>query len=267
MKLESALKHFNPRGTHVTDTSKCTSSERITGADVMAAMGCTNKQARFGLAAFLGKAGISKTDGQLAVQALARHALDVAPKSVRKAAGDKFGWCMQVLAQYAFAEYSRSAESSVPCQPCSGRGVISQYESVIKHPGIFNSQGMEIVPPKIKQEIVQRTCITCKGKGRLYARCRCGGKGEVIDRKATSERGTVVMKHCERCCGNGFSRIPSTAAYNVILKHVPDLHARTWTRSWKPLLGALVALCQGEELKADLIFKKVTDLRNDTDKI
>jgi hypothetical protein len=46
----------------------------------------TSSRARFGLAAFFGKAGISKTDEQLAVQALARYAMDVA-KNVRKAAG------------------------------------------------------------------------------------------------------------------------------------------------------------------------------------
>jgi hypothetical protein len=62
----------------------------------MAAIGTTSSRARFGLAAFFGKAGISKTDEQLAVQALARYAMDVAPKNVRKAAGGQFGWCMQM---------------------------------------------------------------------------------------------------------------------------------------------------------------------------
>ncbi len=41
----------------------------------MAAIGTTSSRARFGLAAFLGKAGISKTDEQLAIQALAQFAI------------------------------------------------------------------------------------------------------------------------------------------------------------------------------------------------
>ncbi len=49
-------------------------------------------------AAFFGKTGIGKTDAQMAVQALARHAMDTAPKNVRKTAGGG-GWCMLVLAQ------------------------------------------------------------------------------------------------------------------------------------------------------------------------
>jgi hypothetical protein len=111
--------------------------------------------------------------------------MESAPKNVRKAAAGEFGWCMLVLAQFAFAEYSRSAETSVTCHSCSGSGLTSQYEDVIKHPGVFNSDGMEIVPPKIKHELVKRKCAACNGKGELLARCRCGGKGEVLDRKAT----------------------------------------------------------------------------------
>lgn len=112
MKLEASLKHFNPQGMHISDDVKGTSPDRITGTDVMAAIGTTSSRARFGLSAFFGKAGISKTDAQLAVQALARHAMETAPKNVRKAAGCEFGWCMQVLAQFAFAEYSRSAATT-----------------------------------------------------------------------------------------------------------------------------------------------------------
>ncbi|EDA0855028.1 antitermination protein, partial [Salmonella enterica] len=92
MKLESALRHFSPHGMHISDSVKGTSPDRLTGTDVMAAIGTTSSRARFGLAAFFGKAGISKTDEQLAVQALARHAMDTAPKNVRKAAGGEFGW-------------------------------------------------------------------------------------------------------------------------------------------------------------------------------
>lgn len=267
MKLESALKHFSPQGMHISDSVKGTSPDRLTGTDVMAALGTTSSRARFGLAAFFGKAGISKTDEQLAVQALTRHAMEAAPKNVRKAAGGEFGWCMHLLAQFAFAEYARSAATSVTCRSCGGTGLTSRYEDVIKHPGIIDADGVEVVAPKIKHEQVKHTCAACGGKGVIHARCRCGGKGEVLDRVATEEKGTPVFKTCERCSGNGFSSVPSTAAHKAILKRVPDLHVRTWTRNWKPFLEALVDVCNREEEKAGREFQFATKDCEDVNKI
>jgi hypothetical protein len=87
MKLGSIVKTFSPQGMHISDDVKSTSPNRLNGTDIMTGIGVTSSRARFGLAAFFGKAGISKTDEQMAVQALARYALDSAPKNVRKAAG------------------------------------------------------------------------------------------------------------------------------------------------------------------------------------
>lgn len=258
MKLEASLKHFSPQGMHISDDVKGTSPDRLTGTDVMAAIGTTSSRARFGLAAFFGKTGISKSDEQLAVQALARHAMESAPRNVRKAAAGEFGWCMLVLAQFAFAEYSRSAETCVTCHSCSGSGLTSQYEDVIKHPGVFNSDGMEIVPPKIKHELVKRKCAACNGRGELLARCRCGGKGEVLDRKATSERGAPVFKTCERCSGNGFSAISSATVHRAILKRLPDLHQSSWSRNWKPFYEMLVDTLRQGERRAAVEFEKAT---------
>lgn len=258
MKLEASLKHFSPQGMHISDDVKGTSPDRLTGTDVMAAIGTTSSRARFGLAAFFGKAGISKTDEQLAVQALARHAMESAPRNVRKAAAGEFGWCMLVLAQFAFAEYSRSAETNVTCHSCSGSGLTSQYEDVIKHPGVFNSDGMEIVPPKIRHELVKRRCAACNGKGELLARCRCGGKGEVLDRKATSERGAPVFKTCERCSGNGYSVVSSATVHRAILKRLPDLHQSSWSRNWKPFYEMLIDVLHKEESRASSEFEKAT---------
>ncbi|ECQ1026828.1 antitermination protein [Salmonella enterica subsp. diarizonae] len=258
MKLEASLKHFSPQGMHISDDVKGTSPDRLTGTDVMAAIGTTSSRARFGLAAFFGKAGISKTDEQQAVQALARHAMDTAPKNVRKAAGGEFGWCMLVLAQFAFAEYSRSAATSVTCHTCKGSGLTSQYEDVIKHPGVFNSDGMEIVPPKIKHELVRRACVACNGKGELLARCRCGGKGEVLDRIATKERGVPVFKTCERCGGEGYSRVSSATVHRAILQRLPDLHQSSWSRNWKPFYEMLVDVLYKGECQAASEFEKAT---------
>lgn len=258
MKLESALKHFSPQGMHISDSVKETSPDRLTGTDIMVAIGTTSSRARFGLAAFFGKAGISKTDEQLAVQALARHAMDTAPKNVRKAAGGEFGWCMLVLAQFAFAEYSRSAATSAACLSCNGAGFIEGYENVVKYPGIFSSDGVEIVPPKIKHEMVKRICVECNGKGILKARCRCGGRGEVLDRQKTKECGVPVYRVCERCSGKGFADVPSAAVHRAVLKHLPDLHQSSWSRNWKPFYERLVDICWWAEKMADNEFQQVT---------
>ena len=258
MKLEAALKNFSPQGMHISDSVKGTSPDRVTGTDVMTAIGITSNRARFGLAAFFGKAGISKTDEQLAAQALAQFAIKNAPKNVRKAAGDALGACMLTLAQFAFAEYSRSAASSSICATCNGTGFISGYEDVIKYPGIFDADGVVLVEPKIKNELVKHVCTACGGKGIIPARCRCGGKGEVLDRVATKERGAPVFKTCERCSGNGFSTISSATVHRAILKRLPDLHQSSWSRNWKPFYERLVDILHEGEQKAAVEFGKAT---------
>ncbi|MNE55644.1 Antitermination protein [compost metagenome] len=170
---------------------------------------------------------------------------------------------MLMLAQFAFADYARSAATSVTCHSCNGIGFTSQNEDVIKHPGIFDEDGAEVVAPKIKNELVKRVCGTCEGKKVILARCRCGGKGEVLDRKATKDRGAPVFKTCERCSGNGFSSVPSTAAYKAITTRIDDLHVRTWTRNWKPFLESLVSICHKEEQKADSAFQNATSFSDD----
>jgi hypothetical protein len=44
------------------------------------------------------------------------------------------------------------------------------------------------------------------------------GSGSQSDQRA----GAPVYKTCERCSGNGFSTMPSTAAYKAILTLIPD---------------------------------------------
>ncbi|EMM3426405.1 antitermination protein [Klebsiella aerogenes] len=270
MKLEASLKHFSPQGMNISDDVKGTSPDRITGTDVMAAIGATSSRARFGLAAFFGKAGISKTDEQLAVQALARHAMDTAPKNVRKAAGAELGHCCLVLAQFAFAEYSRSAATTGACRVCNGTGKMqtTTTERKVTYPGgkaPYWAKRSRAVRPSDWEKWTEVTAITsvkceaCDGKGKINARCRCGGSGEVLDRKATKEQGAPVFKACERCSGNGFTSVPSTAAHKAILAFVPDLHVRTWTRNWKPFLEALEGICRQGEAQADKEFQRATE--------
>lgn len=267
MKLESALKYFNPQGMHLTDEPKGTSTEKLTSSDIIAALGMTTSRARFGVAAWLGKLEISKKDREQVIQALARYAIDTAPAKVRKAAGDQLGRCMLLLAQFAWAEYSRSAATHAGCQRCSGSGLIETQESVVIHPGIYKENGEEVVAATMRQERVRRTCTVCNGKGQVTARCRCGGRGEVLDRKATQEQGIPIFKLCERCKGRGYSTVPSTTVHKAVLKYLPDLHLRTWSRNWKPHYESLIEKCFVEEQQADQHFREATAISGDVDNI
>lgn len=258
MKLESSLKQFSPQGLAISDSSKSTSPDRITGADIGAALGVTAAKAQFGLWVFLGKNGISAGDEKKAVQELSRIALERTPKNVRKAAGGQIGKCVLILARFAFTEYSRSAASTAECQACDGKGMIEAWEDVIRYPGYIGADGEEKAAPRTEKQLVQKQCSHCDGKGTISARCRCKGTGKVLDRKATIEQGEPVVKECERCTGKGFSGTPSTNVHKAILSVVPDLHIRTWTRNWKPFYDALVKECYIAEGKAETEFSKVT---------
>ncbi|WP_312384213.1 antitermination protein [Atlantibacter subterraneus] len=269
MKLEAALKHFSPQGMLISDSVKSTDPDRMTGTDLMFALGTTSNRAPFGLAAYLGKAGVSQEDAQQATQALARHAMDTAPALVRKAAGAQFGNCMLVLAQFAFAEYSRSAATTGKCTVCNGSGkgtaVITTRKVTFPwgKPPYWASKSRAVRPSDWEHwqevtETVSAPCEACKGKGNISARCRCKGTGRVLDRKATKEQGVPVTKDCERCGKRGFTQVSSATVHRAILHLVPGLHQSTWSRNWKPLYEKLVDECNRQERRAGEEFSKIT---------
>ena len=57
---------------------------------------------------------------------------------------------MLTLAQFAFADYSRSAATSVTCHSCSGTGFISGNEDVVKHHGISTMTVPKWWPRRLK---------------------------------------------------------------------------------------------------------------------
>lgn len=93
---------------------------------------------------------------------------------------------------------------------------------------------------------------------RINARCRCGGSGQVLDRKATKEQGAPVYKTCERCSGNGFTSVKSANAHRAIQMYIPDLHQSSWSRNWKPFYEGLVDMLHKGERQAAAEFEKAT---------
>ncbi|MCG5290836.1 antitermination protein [Providencia rettgeri] len=257
MKLENALKNFHPKSPTFSDSASCTSPDRITGTDIMAAMGMTESQAKFGMMAFLAKNDISEEDKYSTVEALTQYAKKITPKLVAKAAGKKLGYCLIVLARMAFEDYARSAGSVFPCSACSGKGLIYKRKDVVKHPGITRLDGTVVIEPWIENEKVEELCISCNGKGQIAHRCRCKGRGKVLDEAQTELQGAPVYKDCLRCAGKGFSRVPSSVAYNAIRHLVPDLNERTWRRNWKPFYEKLTSKCFIEENTTEQLFRKI----------
>ncbi|MEF9676041.1 antitermination protein [Pectobacterium aroidearum] len=259
MRIESALKYFSPKSQQITDTSRNTSSDALTGTDMMGAIGLCQSKAGFGVSALLGRAGISEEDKERAIAELTQYAKRTAPKLVTKAAGGRLGRCMVILAGLAFEEYSRSASTSSKCPHCKGKGLIRSSCEVVKYPGYVGTDGEEKIPQRTAIETVTEKCKHCNGKGVRLARCRCNGTGQIRDMDESKRQGAPVYKGCERCSGRGYRRQPGSAAYRAISALLPDLQERTWNRNWKPFFEKLVAKCGIEESRADIAFKKMIE--------
>ena len=176
---------------------------------------------------------------------------------------------MLMLAQFAFAEYSRSAATSVTCHSCNGTGRTTreQVTRKVSYPWgkapYWANRSRAVRPSDWEHwtevtEVVPAVCDSCGGKGTISARCRCSGKGEVLDRLAPKDRGAPVFKTCERCSGEGYSRVSSATVHRAILKRLPDLHQSSWSRNWKPFYEMLVDALHKGERQASSEFEKAT---------
>lgn len=258
MKLESALKHFHPKSPTFSDASTSTAPDRMKGMDTAAALGMAESQAKFGMTAFFAKNNVSEEDKFSTVEELTRYARRTVPKLIAKAAGNKLGQCLVILSKMAFENYARSAASTCQCSECEGKGITCRVKAVVKHPGITNIDGVVIVEPNIKDELVDELCQACNGKGVLSNRCRCKGRGLVLDEKETALQGIPVHKICPRCSGRGYSKVPSSVAYTAVKALVPALTQSSWSRNWKPFYQKLVEKCYTEEKWAEAVFNEVT---------
>lgn len=259
MKLESALKQFYPKSPTFSDSSCSTSPDRLKGMDTAGALGMTEQRAKFGMSAFFAKNDVSEKDKFSTVEQLTQYALKVTPRLVAKSAGNKLGYCLVILAKMAFEDYARSASSVCECSACAGKGLIYSRKDVVKYQGKTSIDGTTIIEPWTEKENVGELCETCNGKGKLTYRCRCKGRGKVLDEEQTELQGGVpVFKDCPRCAGRGYKRMPSSVAYQSIKHIVPELTQPTWSRNWKPFYEKLISKCFLEESGAEVAFNKIT---------
>lgn len=275
MNLENAVKYHFAKSSQINDTPRSTSSETLTGTDVMAAMGLTQNRAAMGYSAFLGKMGVSKHDSERAITLLTEHALKNCDKvaALRKLESDIKPAVMQILAIYAYADYSRSAASTRECDCCSGAGFIDAEVFTMKTSTPVaaleimkksREWGLKVIPSEYekRREVrdVQRVlCHKCKGKGAISNACQCNGKGVVVDKDKTLLQGGVpAYKTCSRCNGRGYSRLLPETVRHAICENIIDVPETTWRRAYKDFYEGLVSELIQQEEYANLMLSKAT---------
>ncbi|HHL2824752.1 TPA: antitermination protein [Citrobacter murliniae] len=253
MNLESTVKYHFAKSTQISDSPRATASDSLTGTDIMAAMGMTQERAAMGYSAFLGKMGISINDREKAIDLLAQYALNRCNKvaALRKIDPDIKPQIMQVLATFAFADYSRNAGTTRKCDCCNGNKFIEAEVATMKYIGRPFLQE--------RREKVKVLCTKCRGRGELSCACPdCKGRGKAIDQKLTAKQGVPVIGDCKRCGGAGYSRLPSTAAYEAICLITDAISLDTWKKSVKSFYDELIIKFDIEEAWADIQLKRVT---------
>ncbi|EGD9103379.1 antitermination protein [Escherichia coli] len=253
MNLENTVKYHFAKSTMISDSPRATASDSLTGTDIMAAIGMTQSRAALGFSAFLGKMDISDYDRERAIDLLTKYAIEHCDKvaALRKLESDVKPKVMQVLATFAFADYSRSAASTRTCDCCHGNKFVEAEVMTMKHIG----------QPHLseKREMVKVLCHKCKGKGALTNACQCNGKGTVLDKEKTIlQRGVPAYKTCTRCNGRGYARLLPDSVRKYICVTVMDIPETTWRRSYKDFFESLVGECIKQEEYANQMLNKVT---------
>ena len=253
MNLENTVKYHFAKSTMISDAPRATASDSLTGTDIMAAIGMTQSRAALGFSAFLGKMDISDYDRERAIDLLTKYAIEHCDKvaALRKLESDVKPKVMQVLATFAFADYSRSAASTRTCDCCHGNKFVEAEVMTMKHIG----------QPLLseKREMVKVLCHKCKGKGALTNACQCNGKGTVLDKEKTIlQRGVPAYKTCTRCNGRGYARLLPDSVRKYICVTVMDIPETTWRRSYKDFFESLVGECIKQEEYANQMLNKVT---------
>lgn len=159
MNLENTVKYHFAKSTMISDAPRATASESLTGTDIMAAIGMTQSRAALGFSAFLGKMDISDYDRERAIDLLTKYAIEHCDKVValRKLESDVKPKVMQVLATFAFADYSRSAASTRTCDCCHGNKFVEAEVMTMKHIG----------RPRLGEKEKRLRCFATNAKGRV----------------------------------------------------------------------------------------------------
>lgn len=275
MRLESIPRYFSPKSPMLNDSTPATASGSLTISDVMGALGMCQAQAEFGLAAFLGKVGISETDKVKAVVLLAKHGMAHCDKvaAIRKLPGEVKARVILTLSVFAYMDYCRSAASVVSCDACDDGFIDAEVftnkvhtpfpaKEIVKASlqwGVKDFRPSEYEVHRELRERVRVLCPKCNGKRVIKTACNdCRGRCVVVDKAESERQGVPVKKPCKRCSGRGYERLPASKAYRAIQEYIPDLPESSWRCLYKPFYEQLITECEKQESIAGEQLSKVT---------
>lgn len=274
MRLESIPKYFSPKSPMLNDSTPATASDSLTISDVMGALGMCQAQAEFGLAAFLGKIGISETDKVKAIVLLAKHGMAHCDKvaAIRKLPGEVKARVVLTLAVFAYMDYCRSAASEVSCDACNDGFIDAEVftnkvhtpfpaKEIVKASRQWGVKGFRPSEYEVHRELresVRVLCPKCNGKRLIKTACNdCRGRCVVVDKAESERQGVPVKKPCKRCSGRGYERLPASKAYRAIQEYIPDLPESSWRCLYKPFYEQLITECEKQESIAGEQLSKV----------
>lgn len=264
MRLADLPKYFSPKSPVFSDSPAATATDSFSITDVMASLGLATAKARMGIELFLAKHGINQPDE--AVESLYQYALTQVHKYsvIQKLDEDVRSSVLQILANYAFQDYARSAASKKPCPDCDDGFIeaevfTTKYATKASH---FVSQSplsplREVSSMREVREVTKVTCPACKGKAVISHSCRCNGRGEVLDKVESERQGVPVYKTCQKCSGRGYSRLKFTDVLEQ-LNTVVVIPKTSGYDNIKPVFEHLVEECFKEEAHAEVILQFVT---------
>lgn len=281
MNIEQSIKFFAPKSPQLSDSPRATASDSLTITDVMASFGLTEAKARFGFELFLSKHGI--TSNVRAVEMLTDYGLKESARyrAIAVLEEDIKRDLVQLLATFAYQDYSRSAASTRPCPCCSGTGFIEVERFTTKtHTPLVAQDVMRkaiswgakgVIPSQYEKrrevrETVKVFCKSCNGKKVISNACRCHGKGKVLDKAESERQGLPVSKTCSKCTGRGYARLPSEVVRRAAGFAVMTISEPTWRRSYKQFYELLITQCHTQESIADQMLQLVTSRRELTEK-
>lgn len=250
MRLEAIGKYFAPKSPHITDAPRATASDALSISEVMAALGLAGLKSGIGLDLYLAKIGISAPDK--AVEGLYEIAQRLAGqcRAISELDEDIKQRVLQILATFAYQDYSRSAASVRQCECCAGEGFIEAEKFSFKTSG-WNKREVK--------EIVRVLCKPCGGKKVVSNSCRCHGKGKVVNKDKTEALGGIpVWEDCDKCSGRGYRRLKFSTVLEAI-QTAWDVKKTFAYDHVQPFFEMLVSECHKEEAIADLMLSKVTN--------
>lgn len=270
MRLEAIGKYFAPKSPHITDAPRATASDALSISEVMAALGLAGLKSGIGLDLYLAKIGISAPDK--AVEGLYEIAQRLAGqcRAISELDEDIKQRVLQILATFAYQDYSRSAASVRQCECCSGEGFIEAevFTMKVTHPWgrapewAKMSRAVCVGDWEHKREVrdvVRAVCKSCKGRKVVSNSCRCHGKGKVVNKDKTEALGGIpVWEDCDKCSGRGYRRLKFSTVLEAI-QTAWDVKKTFAYDHVQPFFEMLVSECHKEEAIADLMLSKVTN--------